>query len=86
MTGGIPVIVSDTAGCNSDLIDKGKTGFIFKNGDAIDLSKKIDLMIKLLIDEPGEVNKNVLSKINHYSLENTVNSYISGIKSVIQPK
>ncbi|MDF1672059.1 MAG: glycosyltransferase family 4 protein [Vicingaceae bacterium] len=86
MTGGIPVIVSNTVGCNTDLIDESKTGFTFKNGNAIDLANKIDLMIKLLNDDSNKVNKNVLTKIDLYSLENTVKSYMSGIKSVLQPK
>lgn len=84
MTGGIPTIVSDTVGCHSDLIEEGKTGFTFKNGDALDLANKIDLMIHLLINEPN-INQNVLTKIKEYSLENTIKSYMSGIKSVIQP-
>lgn len=81
MTGGIPVIVSDTVGCNSDLIEEGKTGFVFKNDDVSDLTNKIELMIDLLNSDTN-IKQNVLTKIDKYSLNNTCKSYLSAIKTL----
>jgi poly(glycerol-phosphate) alpha-glucosyltransferase len=42
---GLPVICSDQVGAGIDLIDDGKNGFVFKSGDAHDLSSKLRLMM-----------------------------------------
>lgn len=84
MTGGIPCIVSDKVGCHSDLIDDGKTGFVFKNGNVSDLTKKIELMVAMF-HSSSLIKENVLTKIEKYSLDNTVKNYISAIKTLIQP-
>ena len=51
MTAGILCIVSDKVGCHSDLIDEGKTGFTFKSGDVVELTKKIDLFVEMKRNE-----------------------------------
>lgn len=81
MTGGIPCIVSDKVGCHSDLIDEGKTGFTFKTGNVKDLTKKLDQFIKLL-NKQHSFTEDVKNKIEPYSLENTVNGYITCLSSI----
>lgn len=39
------VLVSDRCGCAADLIDYGQNGYVFKAGDAYDLSGKIRLLL-----------------------------------------
>jgi glycosyltransferase involved in cell wall biosynthesis len=41
MTCGLPVIVSDACGCVDDLIEDGRTGFVFKSGESGDFAAKI---------------------------------------------
>ena len=81
MTGGIPAIVSSTVGCHSDLIENGKTGFTFKSGSAKDLSIKISLMIDLIKNKEN-LKKDVLAKINKYSLSETINGYQNALKTL----
>ena len=40
-----PVICTDNCGCSSDLVENGKTGFIYKSGDLDDLYKKTKLIL-----------------------------------------
>ncbi|TXB63711.1 glycosyltransferase family 4 protein [Vicingus serpentipes] len=81
MTGGIPAIVSDTVGCNTDLIEEEKTGFVFRSGDATDLSQKIDKMVEILSSK-NDMNKNVLNHIKKYSLEETIKGYKKAIEYI----
>ena len=41
MASGFPVIVSDKVGARYDLVLNKNTGFVFKSGDAVDLSDKM---------------------------------------------
>lgn len=74
------VIVSDACGCYRDLIIEGKTGYVFKSNDSLDLAR----CIKLLLNKNQLKNnrKEILSHISKYNfktiaeaVENTVNRY-----------
>ena len=69
----VPVICSKSCGASSDLIENGKTGFIYKTGDINYLNKKTKLILnnkKLSL----EMIKNIKRKIKNYSLTYTLNS------------
>lgn len=51
MGAGTPVIASDAAGAAIDLVEPGKTGWLFRNGDAADLAR----VLKDATDEPGRL-------------------------------
>ncbi len=74
MTNGIPAIVSDSVGCYPDLIENGKTGFVFKNGSVNELTSVIDRFIQLK-KEKFDFDTPVKEKINKYSLDSTVKGY-----------
>ena len=81
MTGGIPAIVSNKVGCNTNLIIPEKTGYVFRNKDVIDLKNKIDTLINHL--KSGKFKKeDVINHIEKYSLNNTVKDYIKAIKKM----
>ena len=44
MASGTPVVVSSIAGCVQDLVDHGRTGMIFRSGDALDLAKILKVL------------------------------------------
>jgi glycosyltransferase involved in cell wall biosynthesis len=71
MASGKPVLVSDKCGCATDLVTKGKTGFVFKSGNQNDLEEKM----KLLAEDKSkceEMGKNALQKIRNWSFERVV--------------
>lgn len=83
MTGGIPCIVSDKVGCYTDLIEEGKTGYIFKSSDVNSLTTKIDAFITAKL-ENRDFKPAVLSTIAHYSLDKTVQGYLDALKKTIK--
>lgn len=82
MTGGIPCIVSDKVGCHLDLIDEGKTGYVFQVNNTKELTNKIDYFIEKKLTN-HDFKPAVLSKITSYSLQNTVEGYLYALKKTI---
>ena len=69
----VPVVCSKSCGASIDLVENGKTGFIYKTGNVNFLNKKIKLILnnKKL---SSEMIKNIKIKIKNYSLKQTLNS------------
>ncbi|MCA0446051.1 MAG: glycosyltransferase family 4 protein [Bacteroidetes bacterium] len=45
MAAGLPVIVSDTTGCSADLVEEGKNGFTFPDGNAEKLAEVLERLL-----------------------------------------
>jgi len=86
MACGVPVIVSDSAGCKPDLIDEGKTGLSFEEGNINQLTNRIIQLHRLIICNPNLVKISLIKKINTYSIENATNGLIQSIKSILYTK
>jgi glycosyltransferase involved in cell wall biosynthesis len=69
----IPVICTNACGCSLDLVDNGKTGFIYKRGDIQNLNKKTQLILNNNKISTKMI-KNIKKKIKNYSLIHTSNS------------
>ena len=79
MTGGMPCIVSNRVGCHSDLIEEGKTGYVFESNSTESLTQKIDAFIEKKL-AGYDFKPDVLAKIEDYSLENTVKGYFESLR------
>lgn len=79
MTGGMPCIVSNRVGCHSDLIEEGKTGYVFESNSTESLTQKIDAFIEKKL-AGYDFKPDVLAKIEDYSLENTVKGYLESLR------
>jgi glycosyltransferase involved in cell wall biosynthesis len=69
----IPVVCSKGCGASYDLLENGKTGFIYNTGNINHLNKKTKLILnnkKLSL----EMTKNIKTKIKKYSLTYTLDS------------
>ena len=78
---GIPVIGSDI-GAISEIIDHGKNGLLFKKEDSLDLSKKIEILLKnkLLLKRLGI---NAREKyVKYYTSKNAVKQQTNLIRSL----
>ena len=78
MTCGIPVIISDMVGCGPDLVEEGRTGFIYPSGRPEQLGQKIDRFIEAL-DNGFDFRSRVLKKIEKYSLNSTIEGFMAAI-------
>jgi len=65
MACGLPVLVSNKAGCAIDLVKEGQNGFIFKSGDIDDLIEKLSLFE----NNYGEFGKKSKEIIKDWSFE-----------------
>jgi glycosyltransferase involved in cell wall biosynthesis len=79
MNFGLPVIVSSTCGSSYDLVDHGRNGFVFDEGDIATLNKLIFTLIEdeKLRFEMSEIAKH---KINTYSHSLTCENIIANLK------
>jgi len=69
MASGVPVICSDKVGCHKDLIDVGKTGFIFKAREKNELRILLEL---LNIEQLNDMGKTAHSFIKNWSFHHIV--------------
>jgi glycosyltransferase involved in cell wall biosynthesis len=67
MNFGLPVLVSSTCGSSYDLVEEGKNGFIFKEGDINHLTKLLhSLLINInQINIMGEFSKQKINQFSH---------------------
>lgn len=71
MACGLPAIVSDRVGCGPDLIEEGRTGFVFPFGN----TEALGSMMAKLAGAPGglrRMGENARSKVKEYSVEQAV--------------
>ena len=76
---GLPVIVSDRVGCRSDLVEEGRTGFVFSSGNSLALSA----CLQQLVDRPSlarELGKNASQRIASYSVRAAVDGILAAIR------
>lgn len=66
MARGKIVIASDNKG-NADIVQHGKTGFLFKNGNAKDLAAKIDLALSLNLKQKSQMSNSAMKSVEKYS-------------------
>ncbi len=83
MACGKPVLVSDHCGCAPDLVEEGKTGFVFRSGDENDLAGKIQWCIDNNKQLP-EMGKNALRKIQDWSFERIVTSVEQLVNRIVK--
>ena len=76
-----PVIVSDTCGSSSDLVDHGENGFVFKEGDVAELARYLGI---LLDDENlrGMAGEKSFRRVSKFSIHRTVDNLISELKQI----
>jgi len=68
---GLPSIVSNSCGCSADLIEEGKTGYLFKKGDIEQLKNKILKLAQDLQSDKGRFSQFIEKKNEMYSF-NTI--------------
>jgi glycosyltransferase involved in cell wall biosynthesis len=79
MACGRPAIVSDACGCYSDLIVEGKTGYVFKRNDLLDLSRCMNMFSDK--DQVATMQNDILnhiSKFNFHNVASAVENVVNG--------
>ncbi|MFD2515654.1 glycosyltransferase family 4 protein [Pontibacter locisalis] len=76
MACGLPVVVSDNVGCAVDLVQEGKNGYIFKSGNVLSLTGKLEKCIdkpKSELKQMGIVSRSI---VNRWTYEKTCNAIL----------
>ncbi len=81
MACGRPAIVSDAAGCCPDMIEEGKTGFVFEMGDVEALAECL-IRVSSLIRSNFDFKTNLDEKLETYSIAYATESTLSAIRSI----
>ena len=79
---GLPAIVSDQVGCRHDLIEEGKTGFVFPARQAEALADAMEKTVQNLKIKKVSIQEACREKIARYSIEQAVN----GIRDALVSK
>ena len=85
MACGLPAVVSDRAGCASDLIDDGRTGYQYVCGDLGQLTDRLVAVAQLLESDQHRVADAVASRIAQYSAEAAVVGTLEALEAVAAP-
>jgi glycosyltransferase involved in cell wall biosynthesis len=62
----LPLILSNTSGSSIDLVQNGKNGFVFKEGNYAELAHCIDIVFSESFDtiKAGEISYNLISNFS----------------------
>lgn len=82
MASGIPAIVSDKVGCAPDLIEQGKTGFVFEMGNISSLVKAIGEAYTYSKNNSEVIKDRLKKKTMEYSIEAASANFIKAIGDV----
>lgn len=81
MSAGVPVVVSDHAGCAPDLVSDGQEGYVFASENIHDLSEKIMKVIENNSFQKKMAQKS-LEKIQLFNPRKTITEFQSAVKYV----
>ena len=59
---GRPIITTDKAGCR-EIVEDGKTGFMVRQQDTMDLIEKMEIFINLSQQQKEEMGQNAYKKV-----------------------
>jgi len=79
---GRPAIVSDRVGCHPDLIEHGKTGWVFRSGDAESLAQMLREVLSLSREELYAKGRAAQAKAASFNYENATAGLLSALKSI----
>jgi glycosyltransferase involved in cell wall biosynthesis len=64
----MPIILSDTVGSASDLVEEGKNGYVYPSGDVSALAEKMDMLLSASpekLEEMGAYSKRIIDRYSY---------------------
>jgi glycosyltransferase involved in cell wall biosynthesis len=77
---GVPCLVSDRVGCQSDLVTDGVTGWVFKSGQKDHLRTKLGEALSTLRNDPQIFRKAVAERIANYNYEQATHGLLAALE------
>jgi len=82
MACGIPAVVSDAVGCAPDMIEPGRTGFVFRLGNIDELGDRLVNAAKLILQK-NATQTALASKVAEYSLATSVSGTLQAVTRLV---
>lgn len=79
---GVPAIVSKAVGCGPDLVEDGKTGFVYPTGNISAMGKAVKNLCSMIEYKKPQVEQNIREKLDVYSLDNAVEGICAAISKM----
>lgn len=83
MNFGLPLVLSDQVGCNSDLLIEGKTGWRYSLGDVAALARALENATSAVVDRRDELAQTVRRHVASFNFQNQVEGIIAALHSVL---
>lgn len=83
MACGLPAIVSDAAGCASDLVQAGMTGHTFPLGDTAALADRLVLLDGDVATRSAEIRGAIRCRLRAYSCEAAVQGTLKAVAAIV---
>ncbi len=80
MACGLPVIVSNAVGSGYDMVEEGKTGFVYEIGEIDSLTRVILKIDELIKKDKKKLENNIYLKSNKYSMEIATQGLMSALE------
>lgn len=82
MCSGLPIIVSEIAGCSDDLVVEDKNGFLIDPFDINDIKNKIEIILfNRNLDEMGQQSKNIIKEWNFENSRKELEEILNNINN-----
>jgi glycosyltransferase involved in cell wall biosynthesis len=82
MACGLPACVSTSAGCSRDLIDEGRTGYVFPVGEVAQFAEAMGRLTVTLSNERADVERAVRQRIAQYSCNAAVDGTLAALERI----
>jgi glycosyltransferase involved in cell wall biosynthesis len=82
MAAGLPVIVSDAAGCSPDLVEQGRNGFTFPCGDVSALADYLERVVALGADGRRAYGERSRAIVEGFGLDVVANATAAAVDAV----
>jgi glycosyltransferase involved in cell wall biosynthesis len=84
---GVPCLVSDRVGCQADLVEAGRTGWVFRATDAGDLQRQLRAALEFLAhpDRTAALREQVRTRIAGYTYTQTTAGLLAALSATELP-
>jgi glycosyltransferase involved in cell wall biosynthesis len=80
MASGLPIVVSDRVGAGADLVEEGKTGFVYRSGDTGALTRALVAAEDMVRGRPEQVSQALRAKLEEHSMERMVEGLLRALQ------
>lgn len=82
MASGLPAVVSNVVGCSPDLIDAGRTGYVYAVGDIPSLAARLTDLDRMVRLDPANVRRGLAEKVAGHNFDRATHGLEVALQSL----